>query len=142
MFCAFAVAVSGLQCGGGRFFVMQYVVFCIVNSGESVGIAFCAVIYHIGFSVTIMSIFLSFWTVMSGFLSIGMPQFLQAFSPAWPFPLLPAHARPRPSRPTPPPPVPRQVINHASVLKFAGNIMAVCHPHPRPPPTRCRHPQS
>ena len=41
-----------------------------------------------------MSVFLSVWSVMSGFFSIGMPLWLQT-------------------------------VNHASVLKYAGNLIAV-----------------
>lgn len=126
-----------------------YAVWCVLNAGESIGILFCACIYHVGFGVTIMSVrssvssllpslmpsqrgtpclqirrwpplpppplpgehlllnagrpqpchvraqtFLSFWSVMSGFFSIKMPQFLI-------------------------------VINHASILKYLGNVLAV-----------------
>jgi hypothetical protein len=68
--------------------------FCILNAGESIGIAFCAMIYHVGFSVSMVSIFLSVWSVMSGFFAVGMPAWLQ-------------------------------VVNYASVLKYAGNLLAI-----------------
>ena len=37
-------------------FVITYTVFCVLNAGESIGIMFCSLIYHIGFSVTLMSV--------------------------------------------------------------------------------------
>jgi ABC-type multidrug transport system ATPase subunit len=94
VFAALVGPIAGLQYAPAQFFRLAYVVFCVVNAGESIGMAFCGLIYHIGFSVTIMSVFLSVWSVMSGFFSIGMPHWLQ-------------------------------VVNHASVLKYAGNMLAV-----------------
>ena len=63
--------IAGLQSAPRQYFKLTYMVFCVVNAGESIGIAFCALFYHIGFSVTIMSVFLSIWSIMSGFFSIG-----------------------------------------------------------------------
>jgi hypothetical protein len=93
VFAVLVGPIAGLQAAPSHFFTLTYVVFCVVNAGESIGIAFCALIYHIGFSVTIMSVFLSVWSVMSGFFSTGMPLWLH-------------------------------VVNHGSVLKYAGNILA------------------
>ena len=114
VFAVMVGPIAGLQSTPRQFFKLTYMVFCVINAGESIGIAFCALIYHIGFSVTIaslslrvallprlltrccsqMSVFLSVWSVMSGFFSIGMPLWLQT-------------------------------VNHASVLKYAGNLIAV-----------------
>ena len=80
VFTVMMCPIAGLQSGASNFFALAYTVFCIVNAGESVGIAFCAAIYHIGFSVTIMSVFLSFVTVMAGFFSPGMPAWLQGLN--------------------------------------------------------------
>ena len=80
VFAVMMCPIAGLQSAPSNFFALAYAVFCIVNAGESVGIAFCAAIYHIGFSVTIMSVFLSFVTVMAGFFSPGMPAWLQGLN--------------------------------------------------------------
>jgi len=94
VFAIMMCPISGLQSDAAHFFRVAYVTFCIVNCGESVGIAFCGLIYHVGFSVTLVSIFLSFWTIMAGFFQPEMPQWLQ-------------------------------VVNYGSVLKYAGNTLAV-----------------
>ena len=94
VFAVLVGPIAGLQSAPRQFFKLTYMVFCVINAGESIGIAFCALIFHIGFSVTIMSVFLSVWSVMSGFFSIGMPLWLQT-------------------------------VNHVSVLKYAGNLVAV-----------------
>ena len=94
VFAAMVGPIAGLQSAPRQFFLLTHMVFCVINAGESIGIAFCALIFHIGFSVTIMSVFLSVWSVMSGFFSIGMPLWLQT-------------------------------VNHVSVLKYAGNLVAV-----------------
>lgn len=115
IYTAFAQAIAGLHTTAYTFFVFTYCVWCVLNAGESIGILFCACIYHVGFGVTIMSTFLSFWSVMSGFFSINMPEFLV-------------------------------VINHASILKYLGNILAVteftgvrftCHASQRLPNGQC-----
>ncbi len=64
VFSAMVGPIAGLQSTPRCYFTLVYVVFCTVNAGESIGIAFCALIYHIGFSVTIMSVFLSIWSIM------------------------------------------------------------------------------
>jgi len=66
--------ISGLQSAPHHFFVQTYVAAAIVNAGESVGIAFCGLIYHVGFSVTLVSVFLSFWTIMAGFFQRAWPR--------------------------------------------------------------------
>ena len=94
VFAVLMCPIAGMQSSPAHFFVLTYTVACVVNAGESIGMAFCAALYHVGFSVTLLSVFLSFWSVMSGFFSVGMPLWLQ-------------------------------VVNHASVLKYAGNVLAV-----------------
>jgi len=80
VFAIMMCPIAGLKDTAASFFSMAYVVFCITSAGESVGIAFCAAIYHVGFSVTIVSIFLSFFTVMAGFFAPGMPYWLQVIN--------------------------------------------------------------
>ena len=94
VFAVLMCPIAGMQSSPAHFFVLTYTVACVVNAGESIGMAFCAAIFHVGFSVTLLSVFLSFWSVMSGFFSVGMPLWLQ-------------------------------VVNHASILKYAGNVLAV-----------------
>ncbi|KAJ3411584.1 hypothetical protein HDV05_002004 [Chytridiales sp. JEL 0842] len=56
--------------------LMSFVVFALVNCGESIGIAFCTLISQPGFSVQLMSSLISIMNLMAGFLSIDMPQVL------------------------------------------------------------------
>lgn len=115
IYTAFAQAIAGLHTTPYSFFVYTYAVWCVLNAGESIGIMFCGIIYHTGFGVTMLSTFLSFWSIMSGFFSLTMPDFL------W-------------------------KINHASVLKYLGNVIAVvefrglkftCSPAERLPSGEC-----
>ena len=53
VFAVMVGPIAGLQSTPRQFFKLTYMVFCVINAGESIGIAFCALIYHIGFSVTI-----------------------------------------------------------------------------------------
>ena len=62
----------GLQPSGLAFLQFSYVMFCFMFVGECIGVSFCAVFYHIGFSVNIMSVFISFFCMMAGFISINM----------------------------------------------------------------------
>ncbi|KAJ3010711.1 hypothetical protein HKX48_007231 [Thoreauomyces humboldtii] len=66
----------GLQSSVSNFFVLSYLAFCLINTGESFGIAFCALVDSVGFSVQIMSTVMSLEVMMAGFLSVKMPAFL------------------------------------------------------------------
>ena len=54
--------------------------FCIVSCGESLGIMFCTLFDHVGFSVQITSVLLSISIVMSGIMSLNIPDVLQAIN--------------------------------------------------------------
>ncbi|KAF2807683.1 P-loop containing nucleoside triphosphate hydrolase protein [Mytilinidion resinicola] len=79
----FAV-LADLACGLPRtaevFFVVAYNCFCIVSCGESLGILFNTLFAHTGFAVNVTSVFLSVAQIMSGIMSLDIPEFLQAFN--------------------------------------------------------------
>eukprot|EP00742_Colponemidia_sp_Colp-10_P008391 GILJ01009087.1.p1 GENE.GILJ01009087.1~~GILJ01009087.1.p1 ORF type:complete len:1288 (-),score=160.00 GILJ01009087.1:132-3968(-) len=67
----------GLQSDAVQFLVMWYVSFGMIVSGESIGICVCAVLYHVGFAVSIVSIVMSFLAIASGLLAISLPLVFQ-----------------------------------------------------------------
>ncbi len=74
--------IAGLRSSPARFWRLAYAVFCAINAGESIGIFICGIIYHLGLSVTAMSILLSAGSAMCGFFSIGMPAWLHVVNHA------------------------------------------------------------
>ncbi|WEW60487.1 hypothetical protein PRK78_005974 [Emydomyces testavorans] len=62
------------------FFILSFNCLCIVNCGESLGMIFCILFSHLGFSVNITSVMLSISTVLGGILSLNVPAVLQAFN--------------------------------------------------------------
>ncbi|KAI9776803.1 MAG: hypothetical protein M1839_009354 [Geoglossum umbratile] len=54
--------------------------FCVVSCGESLGIMFCTIFSHIGFSLNVTSVFLTISTMMAGVMSLNIPAVLQAFN--------------------------------------------------------------
>ena len=74
--CAISILVTyaiGLKASATGFVVFSYVVYCLLFAGECVGVIFCAMFMHIGFSVNIMSLLMSIFVVIVGFLSLNMP---------------------------------------------------------------------
>jgi ABC-type multidrug transport system ATPase subunit len=65
--------VVGMGHSPSQYFVTAYIVFCIITSGESFGILFCAFIQHAGFAVSLVNALLSTFTIMAGFLAFSMP---------------------------------------------------------------------
>lgn len=61
-------------------FVSAFNCFAMVNCGESLGIVFCTVFDHIGFSVNVTSVFLSIATIMGGVLILDLNDVLQAIN--------------------------------------------------------------
>ncbi|EGD84678.1 hypothetical protein H112_08392 [Trichophyton rubrum D6] len=59
-------------------FISSFNAFCITSCGESLGIMFCTLFSHVGFSVNITSIVLSIATVLGGVMSLNIPSVLQA----------------------------------------------------------------
>jgi len=80
IFSVLAVMVCGLERNAATFFIIAFNAFCITSCGESLGIAFNTLVSHTGFSVNMMSVFLSIAQVMSGVLSLQIPRFLQAWN--------------------------------------------------------------
>ncbi|KMU90335.1 ATP-binding cassette sub-family G member 5 [Coccidioides immitis H538.4] len=74
---AFAVR---LESSVKMLFILAFNCFCIVSCGESLGIMFCTLFSHVGFSVNITSVLLSISTVLGGVLSLNVPAVLQAFN--------------------------------------------------------------
>lgn len=61
-------------------FITAFNGFCIVSCGESLGIMFCTLFDHVGFSVQITSVLLSISIVMSGIMSLDVPDVLQGIN--------------------------------------------------------------
>jgi hypothetical protein len=75
---AYAVGITLSLTG---FAYIAYVIFCFTITGEFVGVAFCSMFYHIGFTVNIVSVILSIFSIMSGFLTVSsMPLALDYFN--------------------------------------------------------------
>jgi hypothetical protein len=75
---AFAVGITSTLQG---FVFITLVIFAFTITGEFVGIAFCSMFYHIGFTVNIVSVVLSIFSIMSGFLTVSsMPLALDYFN--------------------------------------------------------------
>eukprot|EP00842_Homolaphlyctis_polyrhiza_P000736 jgi/Hompol1/1663/HPOL_002739-RA len=53
LYTIFTMAVVGLNTTVLNFVCMSFVVFLLVNIGESIGIAFCSLVQHVGFSVSL-----------------------------------------------------------------------------------------
>lgn len=59
------------------FLIATFNCFCIVSCGESLGIMFCTLFSHAGFSINVTSVLLSISTVLSGIMSLNVPAVLQ-----------------------------------------------------------------
>ncbi|PGH21586.1 hypothetical protein AJ80_03146 [Polytolypa hystricis UAMH7299] len=76
---AMAFAVD-IQRTAEMFLIASFNCFCIINCGESLGIMFCTLFSHVGFSVNITSILLSIANVLGGVMSLNIPAVLQALN--------------------------------------------------------------
>jgi ABC-type multidrug transport system permease subunit len=61
-------------------FICAFNCFCIINCGESVGIMFCTLFDHVGFSVNVTSVLLSISTILGGVLSLNVNSVLQGLN--------------------------------------------------------------
>lgn len=77
---ALVVFSVGLQTTFVAFAEVSYCVFAFLFVGEAIGVAFCSAFIHIGFSVNIMSVVISFLGIMAGYISLNMPLFLEGLS--------------------------------------------------------------
>ena len=74
----------------GSFFLVVFEIFCFVNCGESLGIIFCTLFNHTGWSMNFTSIINSLFTCMAGYfrhrysnssvISSTIPGFLRGFN--------------------------------------------------------------
>ncbi|KAJ3277913.1 hypothetical protein HK104_002846 [Borealophlyctis nickersoniae] len=80
LFTIFVAFVTQLQTGFGHLVVWFYIVFCMVNSGESIGMIFSTLAPSLGFTVQIMSAVLTLLSLMAGFMSVGLPAFVNAIN--------------------------------------------------------------
>jgi ABC-type multidrug transport system permease subunit len=61
-------------------FVSAFNCFAIINCGESLGIMFCTLFDHVGFSVNVTSVLLSISTILGGIMSLNVNNVLQALN--------------------------------------------------------------
>ncbi|KAL2918015.1 hypothetical protein HK105_202429 [Polyrhizophydium stewartii] len=87
-YTVFAMVIVGINTTVGNFFCMSLAVFCFVNVGETIGIAFCSIVTHVGFSVSLTNSVLGIFVVMSGILSSNMPVVLDRLNRVSPIPYL------------------------------------------------------
>jgi ABC-type multidrug transport system permease subunit len=73
IFTLIAVMAVGFNFTADNVFLYCFLFFCIVNTGESIGIAVCGVVYHPGVSVSITNVLLSCINLMAGVFSPAMP---------------------------------------------------------------------
>jgi hypothetical protein len=66
LFTLFAQYISGLNTTIINYLCYSLAVACLVNLGESMGIAFCSIVQHVGFSVSLTNSLLGALNVMSG----------------------------------------------------------------------------
>ncbi|EGE80497.2 ATPase [Blastomyces dermatitidis ATCC 18188] len=80
VFGAFMAFAVGMQRTVKMFLIAAFNCFCIVNCGESLGIMFCTLFSHAGFSVNITSILLSIANILGGVMSLNIPVVIQALN--------------------------------------------------------------
>ncbi|EEH43518.2 uncharacterized protein PADG_08138 [Paracoccidioides brasiliensis Pb18] len=80
IFGALMAFVVGMQRTVKMFLIAAFNCFCIVNCGESLGIMFCTLFSHAGFSVNVTSILLSIANILGGIMSLNIPAVLQALN--------------------------------------------------------------
>ncbi|EGF82438.1 hypothetical protein BATDEDRAFT_86245 [Batrachochytrium dendrobatidis JAM81] len=88
LYSLFIMFAIGLNTTPVTYMCMALSVFCFVNIGESIGIAFCSIVNHVGFSVSLTNSVLGVFVVMSGMLSSNMPLVLDRLNRISPIPYL------------------------------------------------------
>ncbi|KAI8902367.1 P-loop containing nucleoside triphosphate hydrolase protein [Globomyces pollinis-pini] len=86
VFAFFALYVVGLKTTILSFLSMALTSFCLVNFGESIGIAFCSAVDHFGLSTNLTSSVLGVFSIMTGLLSSNMPLILDRINRVSPVP--------------------------------------------------------
>jgi len=72
--------IMGFQGGAHQFFYFFAVVLCYANAGESIGMIFLSLFTASGFSLTGTNMLLSFFTMMTGLVSLNVPPFIDYIS--------------------------------------------------------------
>jgi ABC-type multidrug transport system permease subunit len=72
--------VANLERTVKMLFICAFNCFCIISCGESIGIIFCTLFSHAGFSVNITSVLLSISTALGGIISLNVNAVLQALN--------------------------------------------------------------
>jgi len=70
----------GLVASVEQCLVTAFVVFCVVNSGEALGIVFCALVYNPGLSVSLTNPFLSTFSLMAGVAAVNLNPILDGIN--------------------------------------------------------------
>ncbi|KAI8911576.1 P-loop containing nucleoside triphosphate hydrolase protein [Gorgonomyces haynaldii] len=86
LFTLFTMVIVQLRTTVSTFFCMVFAIFCLVNVGESIGIIFCSIVRHVGFSVSLTNAVLGIFNVLTGFLSSKLPVFLDRINRISPIP--------------------------------------------------------
>ncbi len=74
VFVLFTTLAAGFEMTVTNFFVYSYVAFALMNVGETVGMAVCAVVYEPDVSVTITNVILGVFVNMVGLMAPTQPQ--------------------------------------------------------------------
>lgn len=80
IFGVMAAFAIGLERRAKMTFISAFNCFCITSCGESLGIMFCTLFDHVGFSVQVTSVMLSISMVMGGIMSPDIPDVLQGIN--------------------------------------------------------------
>lgn len=80
LFAIFVGPICNMRHGAQEFFATVFTAFFVLNAGESIGILFCALIYHAGFAVSLVNSVLTIFTVTCGFMSISMPKVIDVIN--------------------------------------------------------------
>jgi hypothetical protein len=67
----------GLKATLKAFHLFTFVIFSFMYVGEMIGVVYLCLFYHVGFSINIMSVVISFFCMMAGFISIKMALVLE-----------------------------------------------------------------
>ncbi|KAG0340433.1 bifunctional tryptophan synthase trp1 [Podila humilis] len=76
----FMLVITQMKTDMMTFFVFWGIMFGYINTGESIGLAFSTFASHAGFNITIMSAVISVFSLMTGFMSLNLPKFLDVIN--------------------------------------------------------------
>ncbi|KAF9586293.1 hypothetical protein BGW38_007304 [Lunasporangiospora selenospora] len=76
----FMLTITRMQTTILTFFSFWVIMFGYINTGETIGMAFSTFATHAGFNITLMSAVISVFSLMTGFLSLNIPRFLEVIN--------------------------------------------------------------